>query len=342
MNYIVKYLKNDYEGMSNFLQNHGFEVILLSSKEGETGKIYSKKEIMFQILASGIEMIKSIPKIRKAETIITVGYFSVIIMFMNRIHIISPKKIFWWSFFIHDKKKLKIMKHILPFLYEKKGQNCNAFVFSEYEIKIYTDALGIPEKRFFYIPYGDWDNRYENKMSVKRVPEESDYFFSGGYSNRDYKILIDTWIEMGVDYKLIIIGSKNNRDLHEYASVHIPNIKILLDCPVDVFEHYLVGAQACILPFKDNTGASGQSVTLKCMRLGKCIIASYTDVIKEYVIPDRTGFLLRDFKKELPIVIDKICSGQVDLEQMRANQNQLFQSKFSYGVITKKLLDIIG
>ncbi len=197
----------------------------------------------------------------------------------------------------------------------------------------------MPEKVFVSLPYGNWNNSDSDFVNIEK---EQDYYFAGGYSNRDYERLINIWNNSGIKGKLVIIGSKNNIDLIKYESgVHSENVKVLTDTSSEEFDKYLLGAKACIFPFKENTGASGQSVTLRCMRLNKLIISDDTDIMREYVINGKTGVLLKDMGKELSEVLHNIDNGNINKEELIKESYNLFKTKFSYKTITQKLKSII-
>lgn len=116
-----------------------------------------------------------------------------------------------------------------------------------------------------YLPYGDWSSEWEpvslSEQAVER-PAPENYYFSGGYSNRDYLSLIEAF--RGIPTRLIIVCSSLNTELD---GCPLPaNIQVLRDIPAHVFEAYIRHAKAGIVPLKHDTGASGQSVILSSCR----------------------------------------------------------------------------
>ena len=118
-------------------------------------------------------------------------------------------------------------------------------------------------------------------------------------------------------------------------------INIFFDTSTEVFDEYLKKSIACILPFKENTGASGQSVMLRCMRYNKLVISSDTDIIREYA--DRESiFLIKNYESDLINAINTIKEGrQYILTDMLRRQNKLYTTRFSYENITTRLREII-
>ena len=154
-------------------------------------------------------------------------------------------------------------------------------------------------------------------------------------------MLIQAWEH--IERKLVIIGSKNNADLYEYAQHPTnPRVEVLMDTPSEVFDRYLAGCSACILPFKSDSGAAGQTVALRCMKRGKLIISSRITAMVEYTDNGRTGFLVRNMASELPGFIRKIETHPEMCQGMLTEQKKLFISNFAYDVITQRLLALFN
>lgn len=286
------------------------------------------------------EINKKKAEIKDAEVIMTMGMVdSLYILWLNKTGAIKPKKLFWWAFFIHTQKAQKVMAILLKFL---DFDNVNYVVFSNCEVKLYSQLFKIPDKRFRYLPYGNW-NPEIGKQEPKKIEElKEEYFFAGGYSNRDYISLINAW--EGIPYKLVIIASRNNRDLFDYKQSGNAkgNLKILFDVESEVFDECLKGALACILPLRSNTGASGQSVALRCMRLGKLMISTRTNIMEEYIEDRKSGYLVDDLKAELPGIIGQVVNDSDKTDKMVNRSTDIYESMFAYHVITEKLKEILA
>lgn len=330
---ILREINLAYEIPARFLCDQaGYELLTLL-KQTET-PIQSKRAWLKQGIRSVFHLFSHLGRIRKAKQLILIGnYMSLFAVFLNKTHIIHPDHLYWWGFQIRGERMQKLLKNVFRVLY---AHNLSFIIFSQYEKKHYTDKLNLPEDSFIPIPYGDWKNLPADPVSPPLQYKDS-YFFTGGYSNRDYAGLLRAW--NGIQKDLVIIGSKNNSDLYA-GSLHNDNpyVKILLDTPPEVFSHYLNGAKACILPFITNTGASGQTVALQCMKAGILIISSTIDAMTEYIKDKETGFLINDLQSDLPSVIQWVESNPKAVQQMIQDQTNLFKERFSYDVITKELL----
>ena len=327
--------ENIYSSACQFMKDSlGFELIELF---GGTGKsIKSGKEHLSEGVHSISGLLKNRSKLKDAEVVIAIGNVSnILLLLLNKLHLIRPKAILWWAFFIHSKKAQSTMSKILRVLNSK---NVHFVVFSECEVEMYQNALGLSKDSMIYIPYGDWGN---TPIDFVNKAEIGDFFFGGGYSNRDYRSLLNGWVKNLPQEKLVLIGSKNNADLVEFNAHYTGDkIKILFDTPSEVFDDYLTRAKACILPFKENTGASGQSVMLRCMRLNKLVISTDTDIMKEYV-DQNSAILIHNYDRDLVVAVDKINSNADDCIDMLKKQQRLYLTKFSYQTITRRLKQIV-
>src|SRR5262249_43209485 len=99
----------------------------------------------------------------------------------------------------------------------------------------------------------DWGSGHAQvDLETETKIRGADYYFAGGYSNRDYATLISTF--SGLRESLVIICSKLNKDVNEES---LPkNVTVLRDVPGEKFDAYVRQAKACILPLKHDTGAS--------------------------------------------------------------------------------------
>lgn len=329
---ILREVQKSYEVPSQYLCSHaGFTMLTLLDQE-ET-PIQSKRAWLMQGIRSWGRMFRHLGRIRRADQLILIGnYMSLFAVLLNKLHLFRPKRLYWWGFQIRGERMQRLLKAAFRVIY---ADNLRFILFSQYEKQLYASRMGLNPDCFVSIPYGDWLNQPAG-ASPDEQPQEP-YFFSGGYSNRDYAGLLKAW--EGIDRRLVIIGSRNNADLYAYSQ-HPANAKVtvLLDTPAEVFDRYLRCARACILPFKSDSGAAGQTVALRCMKHRKLIISADITAMREYTDDGRTGYLLKDLPQELPGIIAAIEAEPDACRHMLDEQDRLYKSTFAYEVITEKLL----
>ena len=343
---IVSEVMGSYEEPCRILQEEGWEKLDLIKRQERP--IQSKGAWLKQGIHASVNALRKLGVMRRADRILMIGNYSALFMLLlNKLHLLHPTHLYWWGFFMHSEKMQKLFRIILKLIY---SSNVSFIIFSRYEKELYSERLAIRQESFISLPYGDWKGRGEEgkKEKEKEVKTENEisgrnagYYFAGGYSNRDYGTLIKAWER--IEKNLIIIGSKNNSDLMEYMDKQDnPHIKVLTDVSSEVFGECLMRAKASIMPFKSDTGASGQTVALRCMKAGKIMISQDIQAMKEYIKDNETGFLVHDMVNELPAVVEKIEAMDDDRYRRMVNaQTKLFKEQYAYEAIREKLKKIL-
>ncbi|MBN2215468.1 MAG: glycosyltransferase [Bacteroidales bacterium] len=312
------------------MQTHNFNDFCLIKKSNTS--FASKKKIVFNLFIVFFKLLFNRKKLHKSNIIFSIGYATLIIAFFNKIHFIQCNRIYWWGFFPHNKKYLPVFRILIKFL---TTDRLHLIVFSKFEKKQYPELIGIKNDNIHYIPYGEFNHSPESVIVPSRI---KDYYFSGGYSNRDYVKLIDVFRR--INKKLIIICSKNNKEI---LSIDTPaNIEIFQDLSSGLFEKYLRESKVVIIPFKYNSGASGQSVMLRCMRNKKTVIVTRTDVIKDYVDDGISGIIIDDLQEELQSKIDYLEKDESARSELGENLYKKYVEEFSYEAIIPYLSKIIN
>ena len=162
------------------------------------------------------------------------------------------------------------------------------------------------------------------------------YYFAGGYTNRDYGSLISAFRNRS---EMLIIAcahlnteipdSSDGAQYHRAAGHSTPSLA------------YVRGAKACIAPLKHDTGASGQSMILQCLRNGKAVIASDKDAVRPYVIDGKTGYLVRDMKRMLPNIISRIEADPTLADTLGQAGYQHYKENFSRAAIVRSFDQIV-
>lgn len=317
----------------------GYEIVELNGKEYPS--IANKGVLCRKEIRNIYNVVKNLKKINHSETVICSNYVCLFLLLMQKLKILKVKKICWYGMYIHNPKWIKILGGILRAL-SPSPDNFRIIVFSNSERKLYAEKWrgGVDSACFLYVPYGDWSN----SLSQAHI-YQGDYFFSGGYSNRDYIPLVEAFA--GRKEKLVIVASKQNTDLVEWICSHelSENISVYYDISNEHFNELLCGAKAVVLIMKHNTGASGQMVALKAMANYKLIIATYTDVLDEYVKNNESALI---FNKEdihgcLQDIILKVCEDINDYQPMIDAAYKAYKTKFSFEALSEALVEqVIG
>ncbi len=322
--------------VENLRDRLGFRIVELHGKE--FGNFPTKLELLKKELHNTGNLLKNFRQYNGSNMIICPNYAALILLLLRRLRILKCNKILWFGVYIHRPKMLKLVRATLKLLMPKHF-SFQIVVFSRPEIRLYTEAFGLSEKNFIYVPYGEW-------KKDKALLEGSDrgYYFSGGYANRDFVTLAKLFQDK--PWKLVIAASRQNGDFVKYTQETelSDNITVCWDIPAEEFNRLLRESHAVIMIMKYNTGASGQIVVLTALEYRKLVIASYTDVIDEYVRDGETGIVLHDKTPDaLRTVMEKLEDPQnmETYRQIAENGHTHYQNTFSYPAISNYLVERI-
>lgn len=261
--------------------------------------ISGKLALILSAVSDGLNLLRSSTKIKRSDDLIVFSHFSAIVKLFSKLGLIRYRRLYCYGFFIHSPRWFFIFRLIAKIDTDRD----NYIVFTKEEIELYSKHLSMNGKNIHYLPYGDWGSHHaQNNLETKISIPDRDYYFSGGYSNRDYASIISVFRQLPI--RLIIVCSRLNKDIPDRSLPE--NIIVLRDLPGEEFDAYVRQAKACIVPLKHDTGASGQSTLLRYMRSRKAVIASDMSGVRPYVEDRVSGYLIRDISRELPQVIAQI------------------------------------
>ncbi|MBE5825491.1 MAG: glycosyltransferase family 4 protein [Butyrivibrio sp.] len=199
----------------------------------------------------------------------------------------------FWSQLFHVKKVNKVIA--LNFTYKRKHGLCG--VVYEWFMKkcvcnnyldymhvpsyeyadIFSKEFGISRDKFIVTAFGVDDNRdiYSRLEKPGQAPKEG-YALAIGRSNRDYDYLIRTWEQ--IDYNLVIISD-------EYIRSDLPdNITLINDVSGDAQYPWIANCNFMIIPIKDTSICSGDTVLLTAMSLEKTIFVTSPSTLAEMYV----------------------------------------------------------
>jgi glycosyltransferase involved in cell wall biosynthesis len=279
-------------------ERFGFELLQLS--DYEIHRAQSKWAHLRGLLRQSCDLIRALGRLRRCRVVIAIGPISYLIKLLKRLRLVRYETSFCLGWHVRSPRWFPAFRA----LSRLDGRGDHYIVFSEWEIGLYAQKLGIATERLHFLPYGDWappaDALAEAPAPANAQPDS--YYFAGGYSNRDYPALIAAF--WGLPQRLVIVCSALNRELD--ALDIPPNVTILRDLSGEAFDAYVRGAKACIIPLKHDTGASGQSVMLRLMRNRKAIVATDFGSVRGYVVDGESGLLVKDIARDLPAAIARI------------------------------------
>ncbi|MCD8303044.1 MAG: glycosyltransferase [Prevotellaceae bacterium] len=162
--------------------------------------------------------------------------------------------------------------------------------------EIFSKEFNYPFERILVCPFGVEDR--SSTYSGCSIPEDfgiAEHFaLAIGRSNRDYDFLIQAW--RGIDLPLIVIC-----DTIEINEADIPdNVKVIKTVSGVAQFPFIMNCTMLILPLKDGSIPSGDTVLLTAMSFSKIVIVTQPSTIAEMYIKDGVnGLTINKTEREL-------------------------------------------
>lgn len=340
-NLFITTYDGEWKGPAGVLQERlGYELLELHGKE--YGNFPTKGELLGKELGNSRNLFRHRREIDGAGTVICSNYCALVLLLMKKLRLVSFDRLLWFGVYVHRPKMIGVCRRLIHFALPREELSAGGeavkfrvVVFSRPEIGLYEKGFALSREHFLYVPYGEW-----NPAKQLAPGGDEGYYFSGGYANRDFVTLAQLFQDR--PWRLVIAASRANTDFVRYCGEHTlsDNITVHWDIPAEEFNRLLRFSHAVILLMKYNTGASGQVVLLTALEHEKLIIASYTDVVDEYVQDERTGLILREKSQKALEAVMKRVSDPAQQEHMaelaRAGRRH-YEETFSYRAIADYL-----
>ena len=170
----------------------------------------------------------------------------------------------------------KYFNLLLKFLFYKKDY----FIVVQSPSEVNFFRLVGPSLEISLIPYAMPEIKIH---PLKKL--EGNYFFSGGYTNRDYPLLFDV-AKLFPRETFIVAASK----LNSINFGNLPsNVRLYIDILPDDFNSLILNSKCVIIPLMDDVGSSGQMLCQAAMQMSKPIIYADFNVVSQYFISNNSG-----------------------------------------------------
>lgn len=236
------------------------------------------------------------------------------------------------NFYVHNTGKKKFFKKMLKILLAGKGYTL--IVQSNSEI-IYFKEIA-PTLTLKYLPYcmGKIEI-YDNLTLPNNLP--TSYLFSGGYTNRDYDLILKAAKNNG-HLSFVIVMSRLN-----HLNIAVPdNVIVFKDLDFNQFHFLLSRAAGVIIPLKDSVGSSGQMLSLAAMQLGKPVIYSFNEAINHYFFYGNGISYEQNNLQSFQVALDRFSTlNKRDLDDLEAIQKKIFYENFESRNRMAKLMEIL-
>lgn len=201
------------------------------------------------------------------------------------------------------------------------------FVFSEIEVKNYSNIFKRSANKFTYIPLGI--DKINNLHPVK----QTDFILAAGRSNRDFNFLIESLAD--TDYKILILSDIVNPDKST------SNIEIRNDIFTPEMFSYLKACKCVLIPLYDPKISAGQLFFLQAMQLGKPIIITESDSITTYIKDGHNGLIIKKEKEALLNSLNRLFSDIELYECLSTNGKNDYEKFYTMDCMAKNIIQYI-
>jgi glycosyltransferase involved in cell wall biosynthesis len=314
------------------VEAHGFIDVPLF--DGEDNPL-STWERMRTVLRSPSRFIARLRELREGRVIVSaLKNVNIILKLLARLRVIRPQRHYCYGFFSHSPKALAWLRWAALL----DGEDDIYIVFTEEEARRYSEVMRVPPHRLVVLPYSDWDQAAAAAPAAfDPAIKQPRYYFSGGYSNRDYAALIDVF--RSLPDRLIIACSRINTEMAEIELP--PNVEVRRDIPIGEFDALISGATACILPIRDRASVAGQSVVVNCLKHHTPVIITDTPVVREYITDGVSGFLVDDMAA-VPALLGRLDPAGDAYRAMVETGHRIYQERFSHRAVASRLAAILA
>ena len=272
--------QNDvYRDVVDHLTTGGAKATLIGPTT-EASAFRSKASILKAMLSPALLRTRGLWK--RSDRVLIIGWQALPVLALMRCHLLPrPEKVLVMACFIHGTKARRVVNWLWRRLH---FPGMGFITFSQGEARNLTESVGIPaESVYFHL----WRQALYGAADPASITDDGSVF-AGGYSNRDYDLLLRAMRDMPT--QLNIVASERNGielDLR-------PATTILRDLPEAEFELLLARSRVVAMPLRSQGEACGQSVLLRVLRNGKPLVTTRHESIEAYLGTDYPGFVRHD------------------------------------------------
>ncbi len=321
--------------MARFLEEtHNFETIYRKASKPEINR--TKFFFVSQAFFDLIFLLMRLKVIKRYRYILALWHSAPAFMLLKRLGLIDYDRLLWFGFSVHT----HVWSNLYKLIAKLDTQTTWFVVFTEQEVEDYAKRLGIAPEKLLFIPHGDWPQPIDVPDVFSPDPDldlETPFYFAGGFTNRDYKPVIETFRKLG--QRLIIVCSKTNADVVDEELP--PNVTVFRDITFPEFELLLRAAKAVIIPLKHDKGAAGHSVLVRSMRNAKIVIANDFRIVEDYLDGGVDGILIDDMGAALEKTVLEIEANPERFAPIREAAFQRFQANYSQEAMEQMMSDLV-
>lgn len=219
--------------------------------------------------------------------------------------------------------------------------------YSSTEAEYYNKLFRCRKRKFCFVPYGinvvrvdemlrQHANGKYGRGEKNAAGDSSDFVFSVGSSNRDYRTLFEA--VAGLDTRVVVFAKKYN-----VAGLTVPdNVELRFDVYGDEYNHHLLAAKCIVVPLDDPELSSGQMVLLESMAFGKPVVVTEVWGVTDYVDDGRNAMLVKaGDSRQMREKIETLLKNPVLGKTLGARAKETVFEKFTMQNTAQQVTDAI-
>lgn len=277
MYHILLSQAGSYRDVIQHLADQG-AVVTVIGPDNVSGTLRNKLTIVKSMFSSRLLRVRGLWTTR--DRLLVVGWQALPVLALIKLGLLPrPERLLVMACFIHGKRARNVVNRAWRLL---RFPGLGFITFSPGETRNLVSTVGMPpEAVHFHL----WRQELAGKAEQQA---DLGYIFAGGFSNRDYDLLIEACRDRPTP--VVIVAADQNHvtdDLPAHVTIH-------RNLPEQQFETLLAGARVVAMPLKSQGEACGQSVLMRVLRNGKPMITTYHESIEAYLGKDYPGFVAPD------------------------------------------------
>ncbi|WP_158568045.1 MULTISPECIES: glycosyltransferase [unclassified Duganella] len=264
-----------YRDIVDYLRDQGAQVTLVGP-DTATHNIRGKAAIVKAMLSP--RLLRARRSWGAADRVLVVGWQALPLLALIKLRLLPrPAKLLVMACFIHGKRARSVVNRAWRLL---RFPGMGFITFSEGEARNLVNEVGMPPAA---VHFHLWRQALDGQAAPDAIADDG-YIFSGGFSNRDYDLLLEAAGTLAAP--LVVVASAHNQINPAGAAT-----TVYRDLPEAQFEALLAKSRVVAMPLKSQGEACGQSVLLRVLRNGKPLIATRHEAIEAYLGAGYAGFV---------------------------------------------------
>lgn len=303
----------------SYLKGKGIQVETYSFYSQPDKKFKTKHEIILQELGCFVRLVRDFFIFKKERVLCLGGHYSFLILTRLLGSLMSKEyQLFIYNYYLHELGRNFLVRLIIRFLFN--SDKITLIVQSQKEVQYYAPLIG---KRPHFVPYC---SDFDIELDFSFVPS-TPFIFSGGYTNRDYALLLQAAVCLPALRFVLVVSSLNVGIRPENAP---SNVLVLSDVSVSIFYGLLEKSSGVVVALKHDVGSSGQMLCVAAMHFKKPIVYCDVGAINYYFCEPETAipYEIGDLRSLLS-ALRELTEGSVDVTRMVERAFARYQSHYT-------------